>query len=100
MSNATSIDAVTCTLRHLLEDRFRLAGPASATVTTKPLDKARDGNNRGGDQVNLFLYHVSESGAWKNTSMPVGPFGKLPTKAVIDVATPVMVRTPLEASWM
>lgn len=73
MSNATSIDAVTRTLRHLLEDRFRLAGPASATVTTKPLDKARDSSNRGGDQVNLFLYHVSESGAWKNTPMPAAP---------------------------
>jgi len=70
MSNANSIAAVTHSLRYLLEDRFRESKDRNVNVTTKPPDKARDSNNNGGDQVNLFLYHFSENGAWKNMALP------------------------------
>ncbi len=70
MSNALSIAAVTHTLRHLLEERFKVNGSGNVTVTTKPLDKARDSSNSGGDQVNLFLYQYMENAAWKNMEIP------------------------------
>jgi hypothetical protein len=70
MSNERSIAAVTHTLRHLLEERFKVNGAGNVTVTTKPLDKARDSNNNGGDQVNLFLYQYMENAALKNMEIP------------------------------
>ena len=70
MSNSRSIAAVTRTLRYLLDERFKQSADQNVTVTTKPLDKARDGNNNGGDQVNLFLYHYNENAAWRNMAIP------------------------------
>lgn len=70
MSNPLAIAAVTHTLRHLLEERFKVNGSGNVTVTTKPLDKARDSSNSGGDQVNLFLYQYMENAAWKNMEIP------------------------------
>lgn len=70
MSNSLAIAAVTHSLRHLLEERFKVSGSGNVTVTTKPLDKARDSNNSGGDQVNLFLYQYTENAAWKNMEIP------------------------------
>lgn len=70
MSNAYAIAGVTNTLRYLLQQRFDSNGFASVTVTTKPLDKARDSNNNNGNQVNLFLYQTRENAAWRNMDIP------------------------------
>jgi hypothetical protein len=69
MSNALAIAAVTTTLRHLLQQRFDTDGFNNVTVTTRPLDKARDNNNNG-NQVNLFLYQTQINAAWRNMDMP------------------------------
>jgi len=69
MSNALAIAAVTTTLRHLLQQRFDTDGFSNVTVTTRPLDKARDNNNNG-NQVNLFLYQTQINAAWRNMDIP------------------------------
>ena len=70
MSNALAIAAVTATLRSLLETGVR-ADPDlnDTTVTTQPLDKARESNNTA-NQLNLFLYHTLPNAAWANMDMP------------------------------
>lgn len=70
MSNALAIAAVTATLRSLLETGVR-ADPDlnDTTVTTQPLDRARDVNNTA-NQLNLFLYHTLPNAAWSNMDMP------------------------------
>ena len=68
MSNALAIAAVTTTLRQLLQQRFDINGSSNVTVTTKPLDKARDNSN--GNQVNLFLYQTQINAAWRNMDIP------------------------------
>lgn len=70
MSNSLAIAAVTTTLRHLLQQRFDTDGFGGITVTTRPLDKARDNNITSGDQVNLFLYHTQPNAAWRNMDIP------------------------------
>ncbi len=67
MSDALAIVAVTKTVRNLL---FRAADETlpGTEVTTRPLDKARDG--RRGPQLNLFLYHTAIDAAWRNMDMP------------------------------
>lgn len=71
MSNSLAIAAVTTTLRYLLQRRFDSNGSGSVTVTTKPLDKARDNNNgNAGNQVNLFLYQTQSNAAWRNMDIP------------------------------
>ncbi len=67
MSNSLAIAAATATLRNLLHAGLTADVP-DATVTTKALDKARDGNSA--NQVNLFLYRTETSGAWRNIDMP------------------------------
>lgn len=66
MSNSLAIAAVTATLRNLLTPGLTAELP-SATVTTMPLDEARDGN---GNQVNLFLYQTMLNAAWRTMDMP------------------------------
>ena len=70
MSNALAIAAVTATLRSILETGVR-ADPDlnDATVTTQPLDKARDSNNTA-NQLNLFLYQTLPNAAWRNMDVP------------------------------
>src|SRR5277367_4765553 len=70
MSNPLAIAAVTATLRQLLQTGLA-ADPDlnDVTVTIQPLDRARTGGNAA-NQLNLFLYHVLPSGAWRNTSIP------------------------------
>jgi hypothetical protein len=70
MSNALAIAAVTATLRSLLETGVR-ADPDlnDTTVTTQPLDRARDSNNTA-NQLNLFLYQTLPNAAWLNMDMP------------------------------
>jgi hypothetical protein len=68
MSNALGIAAVTATLRNMIEKGIEPEG-AGIQVTTKPPDKARDGGSSP-SQVNLFLYHTTFNGAWRNMDMP------------------------------
>jgi hypothetical protein len=70
MSNPLAIAAVTATLRHLLEVGIA-ADPElnDITVTMQPLDLARTKNNHA-NQMNVFLYHVLPSGAWRNADIP------------------------------
>ncbi len=70
MSNRLAIAAVTSTLRNLLASA--LAGDADLSdtiVTAQPLDRARDASATA-NQLNLFLYMISPSAAWRNQDMP------------------------------
>jgi Pvc16 N-terminal domain len=61
MSNALAIAAVTATLKSLIS--VALSG---AEVTVKTPDKAALGTT---ESLNLFLYHVTPSNAWRNQAM-------------------------------
>ncbi|MGD8405176.1 MAG: DUF4255 domain-containing protein [Anaerolineales bacterium] len=67
MSDSLAIAAVTTTLRDLLDLGIN-ANTSGTTVTTRPLDRAREGEN--GNQVNLFLYHTIPDAAWRNRDIP------------------------------
>lgn len=69
MSNAFAIAAVTATLQSILGRGVR-ADPDlnDTTVTTLPLDKARDKNTA--NQINIFLYHALPNATWTNMDMP------------------------------
>src|SRR6266566_6430956 len=69
MSTALAIAAVTATLRHLLDKNVGqgIKLDNNISVTTKPPDKARDGNE---NQINLFLYQVLPNAAWRNMDIP------------------------------
>jgi hypothetical protein len=67
MSSSLAIAAVTATLRDRLQEGLD-ADVSGTTVTTRPLDIAR--NNINGSQVNLFMYHTAVSGAWRNMDVP------------------------------
>ncbi len=70
MSNPLAIAAVTAALRILLTQGLTADSELSdATVTMQPLDRARTNGNTA-NQVNIFLYHASPSGAWRNTDIP------------------------------
>ncbi len=66
MSNSLAIAATTATLRQLLFTTLNTDLPGTS-ITTKPLDKARNGN---GNQVNLFLYQTTINTAYSNLDMP------------------------------
>lgn len=77
MSNTLSIAAVTATIRNLLQDAVNADGVlGGSAVTTTPPDKAVSNSGGGGgsgaapNQLNLFLYHVVHSSAWRNQPMP------------------------------
>ncbi|MEQ8961013.1 MAG: DUF4255 domain-containing protein, partial [Coleofasciculus sp. C2-GNP5-27] len=70
MSNPLAIAAVTTTLRYLLQQRFDQALAGGVTVTTKPLDKARDNGTGNGNQVNLFLFQTHLNPTWRNMDIP------------------------------
>ena len=65
MSNSLAIAAVTATLRRIIDQGIRNELPGTS-VTTKPLDKAETAANL----INLFLYQMTVSAAWRNTDMP------------------------------
>lgn len=67
MSNSLAIAAVTATLGRLIDRGLDDLLPGT-DVTTKPLDKARNGS--GQNQVNLFLYQTTVNPAWRNMDMP------------------------------
>ena len=70
MSDARAIAAVTRTLQLLLTKGVALDDDLSdTTVTTLPLDKARD-NSANANQLNLFLYQAMPNSAWRNQDMP------------------------------
>lgn len=82
MSNEYAIAAVTLTLRNLLDQIKNLKDSAAAAeipadikptaeilITNLPLDEAYE-FDQGKNQVNLFLYHVEHSAAWRNTDIP------------------------------
>ena len=70
MSNPLAIAAVTATLRNLLTQGIRAdADLDDTTVTMQPVDRARpDGTTA--NQLNVFLYHMLPSPAWRNMEMP------------------------------
>lgn len=68
MSNALAIAAVTTTLRDLISQRVGNE-LGTGSVTTRPLDLARENGNTG-NQINLFLYHTQPSAAWRNRDLP------------------------------
>jgi hypothetical protein len=68
MSNTLAIAAVTATLRNLLLSGIHADSELSdATVTTQPIDKARNNNNA--NQINLFLYLTSQDPSFRNTAV-------------------------------
>ncbi len=76
MSNHLAIAAVTGTLRSLLEAGITGTNVdpldtdlSDTTVTTMPPDKAR-ASDAANNQINLFLYQVVASAAWRNTDIP------------------------------
>ena len=85
MSNELAISAVTITLRNLLDAVNELRDdpsvanilPADLTLNSNivinnlPLDEAYDFDNENNqNQVNIFLYHVEHSAAWRNMPVP------------------------------
>ena len=69
MSNAAAIAAVTSTLYNLLDKGIRSDTTiGTCTVTTDPPDSARGA--RTDNQINLFLYQLAFSAAWRNIDMP------------------------------
>ena len=72
MSNSLAIAAVTATLRNLLHAGITTESDlADASITMQPLDRARTSESNA-NQLNLFLYHVVPSAAWRNQPMPGG----------------------------
>ena len=70
MSDARAIAAVTRTLQMLLTKGVALDSQlGDTTVTTLPLDKARD-SAASANQLNLFLYQAMPNAAWRNQEMP------------------------------
>jgi len=69
MSNPLAIATVTAALRNLL-DQGANVDPllAGASVTTLPLDEARD--DETGPQLNLFLYQTQPNATWRNMDLP------------------------------
>jgi hypothetical protein len=67
VSDSLAIAAVTTTLRNLLDAGLN-ADVSGTTITTRPLDRARQGIN--GNQINLFLYHTVPNAAWRNMDIP------------------------------
>jgi Pvc16 N-terminal domain len=70
MSSPLAIAAVTATLRRLLAAGIPMKVEVNdAIVTAQPLDKARDATATT-NQLNLFLYLISPSHAWRSQDMP------------------------------
>jgi len=67
MSDFLALAAITTTLRNLLDTSLN-ADVSGTTITTRPLDRAREGIT--GNQVNLFLYHTAINTTWRNMDIP------------------------------
>ena len=69
MSNDLAIAAVTQTLVNVFAPVVdAVTGPTSASITARPLDKAR--NNINGHQLNVFLFGTGSDAAWRNQEIP------------------------------
>ena len=69
MSGSLAIAAVTSMLQSVLETGLRADDAIPGIrVTARPLDKARETSHT--HQVNLFLYEVQPSAAWRNRDIP------------------------------
>src|SRR5690349_19595079 len=78
MSNALSIAAVTAALRNRLTDALDLDPALSGIhVRTRPMDQAFDpqqpGDTTSGNCLNIFLYHVVPSAAFRNRATQAQP---------------------------
>jgi len=87
MSNYKAIATVTAALRNLLSD-VEHGIPAvvqDVKVTTKPLDKTREGLK--GNQLNIYLYQFLPNPAWRNMRDPKkGPKGAIgPPPVALDL---------------
>lgn len=86
MSSGLAMAAVTATLTRLLERLPREAPDGGGDpfdvveVTARPLDRASENVQR--DRLNVFLYHTSLNGAWRNTDMPIRAGGGPPPLAL------------------
>lgn len=70
MSNPAAIAAVTATIRNLLTMGVTTDPDlVDTTVTMRPLHLART-NGNSANQINIFLYHVTPSGSWRNMPPP------------------------------
>lgn len=72
MSNAVAVAATTLTLQTILQTNI-VSDPTDTdltdtTVTILPPDKAR--GNSSANQLNLFLYQILPSAAWRNMNIP------------------------------
>jgi hypothetical protein len=68
MSGPLAVATVTSALQHLLMAAVKPV--VGASVSTLPLDKAREGVVGKGTQLNVFLYHTTFDAAWRNQPMP------------------------------
>ncbi len=68
MSDSLSIAAVTATLRSLVAKGVEDELPDENDVTTKPLDKARNGSTN--QQLNLYLYQTVPNAGLRNMDLP------------------------------
>ena len=74
MSNDLAIAAVTQTLVNVFAPVVdAVTGPTSASITARPLDKAR--NNINGHQLNVFLFGTGSDAAWRNQEIPTAARG-------------------------
>lgn len=67
MSSTLAIAASTLALRNRVQAALDRDG-LNAIVTGRPLDRAR--SNQTGNQLNLFLYELGVSAAWRNDALP------------------------------
>ncbi len=71
MSTSQAIAGVTILLEHVITEGVmkELRSGTLGTVTTKPLDKAREAGEEN-NQINIFLYQTVPNTAWRNLDMP------------------------------
>jgi hypothetical protein len=83
MSDSLAISAVTVALRQRLQRALDADLPGTR-VTTRPPDKARD--NQAGNQLNLFLFHVSPNASLRNAAASApGPAGPRPSPLALNL---------------
>ena len=87
MSNFKAIAAITAALRNLLSDVDHgiPSVVGDVKVTTKPLDKTREGIK--GNQLNIYLYQFLPNPAWRNMRDPKkGPMAMMgPPPVALDL---------------
>jgi hypothetical protein len=86
VSNSLAIAAVTRTIRLLLFNGMTAELANEDDVSSIAPDKARENNT--GDQLNVFLYHLTPNAAWRNMEVPSqvrpGESGRPPLALTLD----------------